>query len=236
VTGAAAALPLFDHALLVGSPDYGELVLVRHAQQGVNALNDPARPKGGDAPLSDLGLRQAVAVADELAHQRVDAVYCSHLERAQMTAAQIADRHGLEPVVDAALAEVGVYRDIPAGRTVADELGPQGVAHVRRTFTAQRCWDVFPLSEQREELQARIAGALGRIMAAHAEATRVVVVCHGGVINAVLRGILDVPTDMFFFPAHASLSRVGRGDGRLALRSVNETGHLQRRPGVEVTF
>lgn len=229
-------VPLLEHALLVGDPSYGQLILVRHGQQASNDLNDPHRSKGGDPPLSDLGLRQAEAAADELAGEPLEAVYCSHIIRAATTARAIAARHGLEPVVDPGLAEVGVYRDIPAGRTVLDEIGESGIAEVRRKFMAHRRWDAFPMTETTVEVEARVLPAIERIRDAHGDSSRVAVVCHGGVINIVLRRVLGVDADMFFYPAHASISRLGRGDGRMMVRTLNEDGHLRRSPDVAVTY
>ena len=228
--------PVLEQALLVGSPTFGEIILVRHGQQGDNGLNDPTRSKGGDAPLSELGLRQADAAAAELSGERIAAVYCSHLERAATTAQRIAARHGLEPIVDEALQEVGIYRDVPVGRTVRDEIGPQRLAAVRNDFMRHRRWDAYPLSETRAELDRRIAPALDRILAAHEERAHVAIVCHGGVINAFVRRLLRVDTDMIFFPAHASITRLGRGDGRLSVISLNERSHLTRTSAVEVTY
>ncbi len=49
------AKSVLDEALLVGDDAFGELVLVRHAQQGDNQLGDPARPRGDNVELSELG-------------------------------------------------------------------------------------------------------------------------------------------------------------------------------------
>jgi len=227
---------MMERVLLAGGWAAGELVLVRHAQQGVNDLGDPARPKGGDAPLSALGLRQADAVADELALDPVDAVYCSPLLRAHETARRIAARHRLDPVLDSRLVEVGVYRGLARGATVLGELGPDGEQVVEHEFARTRSWAAFPLSESRDEVVARIGAVLDRIRAAHADDSRVVVVCHGGIVNAIIREVIDSDRDMLFYPAHASISRIARRDGRLALATANEAHYLRHRDDVAVTY
>ncbi|MEZ5258184.1 MAG: histidine phosphatase family protein [Ilumatobacteraceae bacterium] len=108
-------------------PAFGELVLVRHAQQGLNDLGDPSRPKAGDAPLSERGLAQAEATADVLAIEPVHHVYASDLRRARMTAAAIAARHGLEPIIDP-LARSRRVRGSPRGRRSPR---PSGLTHSR---------------------------------------------------------------------------------------------------------
>ncbi|MFF7247981.1 histidine phosphatase family protein [Embleya sp. NPDC008237] len=58
-----------------------------------------------DYHLSDLGLKMAERVADHLAGRDITHVVSSPLERAQETAAPIADRHGLEIATDDRLIE-----------------------------------------------------------------------------------------------------------------------------------
>jgi len=53
-------------------------------------------------------------------------------------------------------------------------------------------------------------------------------VCHSGVINSVLATVLGMNTDLVAFVAHASITRVARGEGRLAVRAVNQDQHLRQ--------
>jgi 2,3-bisphosphoglycerate-dependent phosphoglycerate mutase len=227
---------MMERVLLAGVCAHGEIVLVRHAQQAANDLGDPARPKGGDAPLSELGLRQADAVADELSLQPVDAVWCSPLQRAHETARRIAAKHGLEPVIDERLVEVGVYRGLPRGATVRGELGLEGEEAVGAAFGRTRTWASFPLSESRDEVGARLGAVFDTIRSENPDSSRVVVVCHGGIVNAVIRQVVESDQDMLFYPAHASISRIARADGRLALSTANEMHYLRGRSDVAVTF
>ena len=233
---ASIELPVLEAALLVGSSSFGEVLLVRHAQQGDNGRNDPARPKSGDAPLSELGLRQARAVGMALADDPISAVYSSQRSRARATAKAIAEHHGLEPVVDERLEEAGIFRDVPTGSTVLDEIGPEGMAEVRRQFFAHRRWDAFPLSEPASAIRERANAVVDEILSRHDERERVAIVCHGGIINAVVRRVLGVDADMLFYPAHASVTRLGRGDGRLAVRSLNEDWYVRVGPDTKVTY
>jgi probable phosphoglycerate mutase len=219
-------LPLLEQTMLVDVEPFGEIILVRHGQQGENGLNDPVRDKSGDMPLSVRGQRQAAAVAAALAKQRVDEIYTSNLLRAHMTALAIASPHGLDPIVDERLREIEIYRDVRPGMTVLEEIGVDGIDRVKRLFQATRRWDSFPLSETLDEISERVNGVMERILSSQDERRRVVIVCHGAMINAIVKGVIGVTSDMFFFPAHASISRLGRGQGRLMVRSLNETSHL----------
>lgn len=216
--------PLME-ALLVGSP--GELIFVRHGQQATNTLNDPLRPYGGDMELSELGARQAAALGDALASETVHGIYTSPLLRAASTARAIARHHGLEPVVDDDLQEFQGYKHLPPGRTVLDVLGEDGVEEMRRRFLEQRRWDALSYSEGADAFRSRVWGALARIRQAHPEDARIVVACHAGVINAVVAGVLGMDTDLVSFVAHASITRVNTGDGRLAVNAVNQDQHLR---------
>ncbi|WP_221348325.1 histidine phosphatase family protein [Streptomyces beigongshangae] len=71
------------------------LLLIRHGQtpSNVKHLLDTAVP---GAALTPLGERQAAALPEALAGERIGALYASTLIRTQLTAAPLADRTGLE--------------------------------------------------------------------------------------------------------------------------------------------
>ena len=54
----------------------------------------------------------------------------------------------------------------------------------------------------------------------------IVLISHGGVINAYLADILGIEDDMFFLPNHCSISEVLIKGSRKRIQSVNERGHL----------
>ena len=68
-------------------------------------------------------------------------------------------------------------------------------------------------------------GVIDLLLAMHPGA-HLVVVCHGGVINAYLAHLLGIREDMFFLPAHTSVTRVRRMGPRRALHSLNDRDHL----------
>ncbi len=90
----------------------------------------------------------------------------------------------------------------------------------------EKTWDVYPHSEQSHEFRKRVINAIEAIIVTHPN-ERVVIACHGGVINAYVGHIIGSKYDMFFQPAHASISIVAGGDGgRRALHSLNNVDHL----------
>ncbi|MBK7822461.1 MAG: histidine phosphatase family protein [Tessaracoccus sp.] len=81
------------------------LLLIRHGQtqSNVNLELDTAFP---GAPLNEKGLAQAEALVEALADERIDALYCSTLTRAQQTAAPLAAARGVEAVIVDGIQEI----------------------------------------------------------------------------------------------------------------------------------
>ena len=223
-----------SYAFLIGVEPVTELCLVRHGQQAVYGGHGPYGDVI-DPPLSDVGARQAELVGRRFARQRVDAVYSSGLLRAQSTAAEIGRHHGLEPTTVADLREVEVFRDIPPEMSVRDYLGTPLFLGVRERMIYEKRWDVYPYSESSAEFRKRTVNALEGIIATN-EGRRVVVACHGGVINAYIAHYLDIEYDMFFRPAHTSVNVLLAGDhGVRALQSLGDVNHLLGEEGL-VTY
>jgi probable phosphoglycerate mutase len=223
---------VFDYATyayLVDAENVTELVLVRHAQQVVRPRTDPFE-SSVDPPVSEIGERQVKLVGRRFADERVDSVYASRLERAVTTAAAIGCSHGLQPEVVDDLREVELFRDLPPGRTVEEVLGRATLLGVRERMMHEKRWDVYPLSESSAQFRRRAVNAIEGIAAVN-EGRRVVVVCHGGVINAYIAHHLGVHTDMMFRPQHTSVNvvLVGR-HGVRALRSLGDVHHLSGDP------
>jgi broad specificity phosphatase PhoE len=89
----------------------------------------------------------------------------------------------------------------------------------------EKTWDVYPLSESSHEFRKRVINVIEGIIIAH-PGERVVVACHGGVINAYVGHIIGSKYDMFFQPAHTSINLVAGGEGRRAMHYLNNTQHL----------
>ena len=214
-----------------------EIVLVRHGQQDVPSAPNARIGDTVDAPLSDLGREQARLVGERFARESIDAVYSSGLRRAFDTGAAIGRRHGLEPVVVDDLREVEMFRGVPPDQTAAEAIGFDNLAGIRGRMARERSWDVFPLSEPSAEFTKRVVNAVEGIIARHeGEAARVVVACHGGVINAYTGYVIATPYDMFFRPAHTSVHVVRAKGHSRAVHSLNDTHHLETAEGSFVTF
>jgi probable phosphoglycerate mutase len=219
-----AAPRVFRQEAYAPPPGATEIVLVRHGQSEAVTEGEelPLVDGHGDPALSAEGQRQAELVGERLSTERVDAIYVSTLRRTTETAAPLAARLGLSPVVDPDLREVflgewegGLFRQKVADR---DPIA-------LRMFAEQR-WDVIPGAESSEALGARLRAAIERIVAAHAD-QRVVVVSHGGAIGEILRQATNSDPWAFVGADNASISHlVVNGDG-WRLRRFNDCSHLE---------
>src|SRR3954468_1851552 len=223
----APAPPPFSmhHTFLIAQPEGTELALVRHGQQQFPTSPVFIPAEWVAPPLSEVGRRQAELVGKSFAERRVDVVVSSHLSRARETASAIAAHHDLEPIVLEDLREVEVYRDLEDGASPADALAEPFWRGVQERFPTERRWDLVPFGESSGELRHRVVSTIEGLLAMHPEAN-LVVVCHGGVINAYLAHLLGIAEDMFFLPAHTSVSRVRRLGPRRALHSLNDRDHV----------
>jgi probable phosphoglycerate mutase len=209
-------------SLLVDGPRT-EVFLVRHAQQSFTAEDRAAGGPLGPR-LSAMGKVQAALVAEHLSTEPIAAVYSSQLHRAAQTAQSIAQAStpALTPHVREDLREVEVHRRPNDGAGMA--VTPRRAGD----FFNTRSFDSLPDTESSASARARLTRVLEQIVRDH-HRERVVAVAHGGAISVFLAELLGSTQDMFFFAAHASVTRVFFDDGRWAIHSVNEVAHLRGR-------
>ena len=204
------------------------LYLVRHARPDYSSTDRIEGPLGHhyDPPLGELGLDQAERLADRLQLlPRPAAVYASNLRRAQQTARVYAERIGMPVVVRDDLSEwyAGDWEAKDFEQIFIDH--PEAIDLFRNQRSA---WHLAPGGEPADAFRRRCVDAIESIIAAHADdAGDVVVVAHGGVINAYFSHILAIRhQDMFFLPENTSLNTVViRGDERLAW-FLSDASHL----------
>ena len=168
------------------------LILVRH---GETEWNIQSRMQGHrDIALSPRGVEQAEAVARHLMRAPADeapaiaAVFASDLTRARATAAPIAGRAGVSLRIDPRLRERGF--GLFEGSTYAE-------AHARwpeiyATWQRREPDYAVPGGESYVQVRARTLAAIEDIAGEFAGKT-VVVVTHGGILDAVYRAAFDIP-------------------------------------------
>ena len=201
-----------------------EILLVRHGEQAL--ATNMALADAVDAPLTELGQRQAVAVGERLADAEIDAVYSSTLERARDTGQAIAGHHDLPVTEIESLGEIHLWRDLPQELGLVDALGPDELRRIMREGNRTRRWDSYPHAEPRDEFRARVVDAVDRIMADHV-GQRVVVACHGGVINGYVAHVVESALDAPFTVHHTSITTVRGMDDLRRVVQVNDHEHVR---------
>jgi probable phosphoglycerate mutase len=189
------------------------------------------RGRQWDPPLGEQGREQAQRLAVRLVQMDPPAaVFVSPFRRCRQTLAPYVDAAppGVpEPIVDDDLGEVFVgawegmrFEDIVAGD---EELA-------RRFRDQEAMFSMAPGGESGPELRARVVPAVERCLASVSSGT-LLIVTHGGVINAYLGHLMGIHRDMFFLPDNASINSVDADGGRREVRFLNDGRHLTD-PGV----
>lgn len=172
-----------------------------------------------DPELSDAGLEQARHFADYMAQETVDAIYTSPLRRAVQTAEPLAALTGLTPSVVAGVAEWDQHSNeyIPV-----EELKAANDPRWREMVDGG--WNA---DEDRSEFRERVLGSLESIISDN-PGRKVVVTCHGGVINEYVAHVLGIEDRQFFYPNYTSIHRIAASSrGHRSILSINETPHLR---------
>ncbi|ADC63611.1 histidine phosphatase family protein [Allochromatium vinosum] len=164
------------------------------------------RGHGIDDPLSPLGWEQMRRAVGE--HCQWDQIISSPLHRCRLFAAELAARHALPLAVDSAFREIGMgawegrsHQEIRASES-------ERFAAFKRDPVAFRP----PGSEPLGPFQCRIVAAYERQVAAY-PGRRLLIVCHAGVIRAVLGHALDARPERWYRLqiGHATISRIRVG-------------------------
>jgi len=192
-----------------------ELILVRHGLPERQQLDDGK----ADPPLSATGREQAQRVAGWLAHESIDAVYSSTMNRARETAEPYALENGFEIQQREGIVEYDRHQN---SYVPMEELKAQDY-EAWRAFVAGGYNDHVDI----HQFHATVVNTLEQIVAGHAS-QRVAVFCHGGVINVWSAHVLGLTPSMFFEPKYTSIHRfMCARSGERNVLSLNEIPHLR---------
>jgi broad specificity phosphatase PhoE len=199
--------------------------LARHGESDFGSSDFLEGPRGRqwDPPLGERGREQARLLARRLrAMPAPAAVYCSPLRRTRETVAPYAEASGIEPRFEDDLMEafIGEWEGRPFEEILASD---EEMLH--RVRNQEPIWRHAPGIELLEPFRARVGAAIDGMLARHSEGN-LLVVCHGGVINAFLAPILGVDHEMFFVPENTSLNSVVIDGDRRSVRFLNDHLHL----------
>ena len=187
-----------------------ELILVRH---GLPERRDDT----SDPPLSAIGHEQARKVAAWLAHEKIDAVFSSTMLRARQTAEPYAALRGYGIDCHDGICEF----DRASGTYVPmEELKRENYEAWLAMATGDHGVDIGGFHDTVvETLEAIVEANSGK---------RVVVFCHGGVINVWTAHVLGMAPRLFFEPDYTSVHRyMCARTGQRNVVCLNDRGHLR---------
>jgi 2,3-bisphosphoglycerate-dependent phosphoglycerate mutase len=191
-----------------------ELLLVRHGLP-VSGIQQP--------PLAPEGVEQARRLGTWLKAEDVDVLVASPMRRARETADAVAGEMGRD--VDAVVDDLREWdTDLPpAAYTAVEEMGP---TDPRAIAIAEGRYEDFVPQLDIEAFRRRTTACLDDLFERW-PVGRLVAVCHGGTINAMVGGVLGIPALFWLNPGYTSVTRLRRmPGGRVVISSVNETAHL----------
>lgn len=191
-----------------------DLLLIRHGLP-VSGIAGPG--------LSPEGTEQARRLGRWLTGENVGVLVTSPMRRARETAATIAEEMGRE--VAAVVDDLREWdTDLPPAAYYAiEEMGP---TNPRAIAIAEGRYDDFVPELDRDAFRRRTAKVLDELLERWPGSTTAAV-CHGGLINAMVGGVLEIPALFWVNPGYTSVTRLRRMPGdRVVVVSVNETAHL----------
>jgi probable phosphoglycerate mutase len=221
-----------EDPFLMNRGDATELFIVRHGDAIPD--EDEIIPSGiyDDLPLSRLGREQAEDLAERLRKLQFDAIYSSPLRRCQETAASLAQRLELTPIIAPGIKEIrlGDIRPLPEHGTDLSMLTQalkERQIDIVRIAAETGSWDTIPNSEPSKEFRQRVVTAFDEIASKHAGG-RIIAFAHGGVVNAYVAEVLGLARDFFFPAANTSISIVRVSGKRRVLYVLNDFAHIKR--------
>jgi broad specificity phosphatase PhoE len=168
------------------------LYLIRHGESFVNIAPQPAKQQGFDTGLTELGRKQASAVAKWMARKvpQINALYCSTLKRAVETAKFLADAYQCDILFDDRLCEIGSNR-MDHSRLPEDAIPNQYCPWSPYQFPFSPVSSIVDNIESLMHYHVRVGMFLEDMMKKHKEET-VVVVGHGGTVRVVCNIVFNV--------------------------------------------
>ncbi len=161
-----------EDPFLMKRDDATELFIVRHGDAIPDV--DEIIPSGiyDDLPLSRLGREQAQDLAERLGKLHFDAIYSSPLRRCQETAAPLARRLELTPILVPGIKEIrlGDIHPLPAhdnDLSILTQALKERQSEIVRIAGVTGSWDTIPNSEPSKEFRRRVVSAFDEIASKH---------------------------------------------------------------------
>ena len=197
-----------------------ELIIIRH---GLPLRVEKEDGSAADPKLSKTGLMQANKLANWMRNEHLDALYCSPMMRARMTAEPLAAVKNMDIQIEPDVAE----HDRDASTYVpVEEIKEKEPERWKRLIA--NGWGLTP--EELELFRERVLKGIGKIIAEN-RGKKAAVVCHGGIIGIWASHVLETKKWVLPIPEYTSINRfMASSSGVLTVKSLNEAAHLTRPP------
>lgn len=193
--------------------------LIRHAERSGDQTLLAGRIEG--LHLTTVGREQARRLARHLATEPIHHVFSSPVDRAQETAAFVAEPHHVTVALSTAITE------IDSGAWTGSTFGQLDQVQTWRRFNRFRGTTRIPNGETMVEVQARFVGEMLRLRDTFPDDT-IALVSHADPIKIALAHFLGVSIDLYdrFEIGLASVSVMTLGDGDAKVLRLNEQVHV----------
>jgi len=194
-----------------------ELVLIRH---GLPERIETTDGSPADPPLSGIGKKQALRMAEWLRNEEFDCIYASPMRRAHQTAEPLAQTSDQSIKLDPGVAEYDVDSDIYIPVEELKQVDyPRWKSLMEDGYNDPVAFAAFC---------DRVVDSVEKIIADNS-GKKVAIVCHGGVINVWTAHTIGFVPRLFFNPDYTSINRyMAASSGERSVISLNQAVHLDQ--------
>jgi phosphoserine phosphatase len=216
---------------LEGKPLTTRVIILRHGQ---SSYNSQGRIQGrcNDSTLTDKGIADAITTGQALKGLRLDAVYCSPLQRASETAKNVVSQitTAPAPIIDDRLQEVDLplwekmlFTEVAAQFPADYQLWQVAPHQLVFTVNGQEHYPIAQLYQQAQEFW--------QAMLSQHEGQTVLVVAHNGINRALISTALGIPSTCYqsIQQSNCAVSVLNFSQGwgsPVQLESLNQVAHL----------
>jgi probable phosphoglycerate mutase len=199
-----------------------EIYIIRHGQTDYNRRG-VVQGSGIDAPLNEIGRKQAQAFFDKYQHEKFDHVFTSVLQRTQQTV-ELFLQNGLKTT------QLPGFNEINWGVHEGKPMTPEANLYYAGMVEKWNNGEVhLPIEggESPNEVQKRVSEAMSEVMA-KTEQKKVLICMHGRSMRILLSTLLNYPlSHMDTFPHHnTGLYKLVHLGNSYRIEKFNDYSHL----------
>jgi len=202
---------------------YTTMITVRHGETEWNLVG---KQQGHlNSSLTKLGIKQAEALAKELATKKIDIIYSSDLGRATQTAKIISNHLSLKFLTDLGLRE----RNLGTMQGLTKKEFAKKFPKEAAKFNTGNPDYILPTGESARQRYERCINCAENLAHQHIGKT-ILIVAHGGVLNSFFYKALNIPLTepRHFSLFNASINTFSISGGCWRLETWGEIHHLKK--------